>query len=104
MTENKSLPIEEMTQEEFQNFRLKYLELGEQEKRLSSEAITKIRQAYALQNFYTQRIPCNKDHAHKLDCVSYDFRSACIVDRLIEEIRGYRLYLNKIANELSGAR
>lgn len=97
-----SLPIERMTQEEFDKFRGEYLARKDERKRLSNEAVTKIRQAFALQDYNTLRVLCKKNHVHSMDCVDYDWRVCCVVDRLIEEIRDYRIYLNRIAGELGG--
>lgn len=94
--------LEDMTQEEFKSFRQKYLSLNNDGSgRLTSEAMTKIRQAFKLNDYDTQHIVCKKDHPHNLNCVDYDSRTSCVVDRLIEEIREYRTYLNRIAGEMS---
>ncbi len=95
--------LEDMTAEEFRSFRQKYLSLNnEGAGRLTSEAMTKIRQAFELNNYDTQQVVCTKDHPHNLNCVDYKSRTSCVVERLIEEIREYRIYLNRIAGELSG--
>jgi hypothetical protein len=94
--------LEDMTEKEFMSFRQKYLSLNEDGSgRLTSEAMTKIRRAFELNDYDTQHIVCDKEHAHNLNCVVYDSRTSCVVERLIEEIREYRTYLNRISGEMS---
>jgi uncharacterized membrane-anchored protein YjiN (DUF445 family) len=96
--------LEKMSEEEFERFRNKYLDKKNQNDRLTSEAMSGIRRALALQDYDTLRVKCDEKHIHSLNCVEYDSRYACIIDRLIEEIRDYRLYLKRISSELaSGA-
>jgi hypothetical protein len=95
------LPIEKMSENEFQKFKERYLNVKDPDERLSGEAMSSIRKAFALQDYNSMHIMCQEDHAHSINCVSYDFRIACVVDRLVEEIRNYRIYLGRISSDIS---
>ena len=90
------LPIENITREEFNDFRSKYLNGG----KLSEEALKEIGKLFSSGDPSVGRVHCDESHAHGYECVQYTNFTTGIVDRLINEIRDYQARFKEIKEVL----
>ena len=95
MTKPK-LPIEDITEEEFKDFKDKYLDSN----KLSPDAIKKIEKLFAVGRPDTGGIFCDEMHCHSYSCVIYRSPQTGIVERLVQEIDGYKSLIKDIKEKL----
>lgn len=93
----KVLPIDKLSEQEFDLIIKKYL----LKPRLGTHEIQKFYRLFGLDDPEIAHLPCNENHAHSIYCQDYSNRQAMVVDRLIEEIRRYRLTLKNLETEIS---
>jgi len=91
----KKIPLDEMSQEEFAEFREDYLN----PRKLSLEALDEIRKLFGGTSDFTGitgRVCCDEAHLHSYACLEfYDSRTA-VVTRLLDEIERYQAKLADI--------
>ena len=90
MTEknNPRYPLETMSEEDFQQFREKYLDEG----RLSEDAVRDIERLFGT----IGELCCNEYHAHHYSCVVWEKPESAIVARLLDEIKYYQNLIREI--------
>lgn len=94
MTDKPTLPIDQMTAEEFNTFKTKYLA---RDRPLEGPVVERIREMFGLHNPMVAR-PCDEAHAHRYGCVEYRHPAPCVIDRLTLELRMYQQSLNEISD------
>jgi hypothetical protein len=95
----KRLPIEAISDKEFQEFMKKELSKS----RLGTHELQGIYRLFGLDDSDIATIPCEKDHGHDVYCQKYTNRQSAVVSRLIHEVRRYSLVLRRLESEISGS-
>lgn len=86
----KTLPVYDLSEDDFRKFREKYLDSG----RLSKKAIKEIGTLFGT----IGDLCCNECHAHKYECIVWEHPESAIVARLINEIEDYQSLIKEIRN------
>jgi hypothetical protein len=85
--------IEEMSLEEFQAFRSKFLRDNEF---LSESALAQIRKVCDLDETGLLKLDCKKNHRHTYPCFLYTIPTRGIIDVLINEVYRYKSELERV--------
>ena len=88
--ERRKLPIEQMSNSQFSDWRRKFLDA----KVLGPEFFLEIERVFYLDGPASLR--CGEVHQHDYSCLSFDDPFSAIVSRLAIELQNYRARLNQI--------
>ncbi len=94
MTDRPQLPIDRLTDEEFNVFKAQYLA---RDRPLEGPVVERIREMFGLHNPMVAR-PCDEAHARRYGYVEYRHPAACVIDRLTLELRLYQQSFNEISD------
>lgn len=86
------LPIHDISEKEFYEFKKKHLDKSV----LDEETIKKIEHLFRGGSEAVASISCNEYHDHSYKCVHYESPEVAIVDRLISELGYYKHIINKV--------
>jgi hypothetical protein len=95
--ETVKLPMDALTAREFhEQIKTKLLDKDV----LDDAAIKKIKELYSLGNMTVKvaNLSCDEAHSHDYKCRNYYNNHAGVVERLLEEIKSYRVSFDKIQN------
>lgn len=90
--EKPQLPIDDLSIEDFDKFKEKYLNSS----KLDPEAIKKIENLFDIGAPDTGKISCDDYHEHTYGCVYFYHPSSGVVNRLLNEIQRQKGLLKKI--------
>lgn len=97
MPENSSkIPIEEMTEKEFQDFKEKYLDKD----KLSLEAINEIKRLFGIGQKGIAQLACDEMHGHSYRCILYHKPQSGVVERLLLELLEYKTVIRESIDKL----
>lgn len=98
MKEKKAkLRIEDMILEEFNNkFKPEYLD----KQKLDKKSLKQIEGLFNIGEKTTAYACCDEAHAHSYACLHYNNPVSGVVERLINEIKGYQATLKEIHNKI----
>ena len=90
------LPIDDMDNESFREFKKEYLD----KEVLDDESLGEIEKALLVGDPSTGTVACAEYHGHDYKCVVYDHPATGIVHRLVIEIKRYQERLSKIKHDV----
>jgi hypothetical protein len=97
MPENSDkLPIEDMTESEFQKFKELCLDHP-----LTPSVLAQIKMLFRIGQRGTARIRCDEAHSHEYKCIHYNKPISGIVERLLNELDKYKAIIKNTSSSLS---